>query len=267
MIRHRYDIDQYHVENTEPYLGGFQRYEKGEHGHLARQAENYGPKAANWELNTAPSHTWNRDLLLHWALTGDPRSLSAAEQNGRAYVRFFESNKNWGRTNYVEYGEFRTPGWAMENYLALYEYTGKTQWLARAEDVFDKTLLAMERANGSQGHILKAGKQNAQFVAYIVEPVCRLHHCTGRSDVIAFLDRVLTFEKEKNCVPGGEINGRYVPTRWQIDEWDSSVEDVESGVSPVYSWQLADGYAYLSHAQGGRGRMEFAGQLFRESVF
>jgi hypothetical protein len=267
MIRHRQDIDQYHVENSEPYLGGFQRYEKGEHGNLARQKERYGQKAASWELNSNPSHTWNRDLLLHWALMGDPRSLEAAEQNGRAYERYFRSNRNWAGTNCVEYGEFRVPGWGIENFLALYEYTGKTQWLGRAEEVFDKTLSAMERKNGTQGHIIKSGEQSAQFLMMIVEPVCRLHHYTGRKDIEGFLRRVLDWQLQKRSCGGYEKGKMYCVTEWQTDDWEKKPEETRLGSSNAYSIGMLDGYAYLYRLTGERRYLELARRLFKESIF
>lgn len=263
MSRHRADIDQYHVENSETYLAGFQRYEKGHHGNMRR----LDTGSSHWELNANPSHTWNRDLLLHWALTGNPRSLEAADQNGRAYARFLESNKNWWKTNCIEMNEFRTPGWGIEAFLGLYEYTGRTQWLAKAETVFDKVFLGMERKNGSRGHIVKDGRQDAQFVAYIVEPVCRLHHYTGRKDVIEFLARVLDWERDSCCSRGGEKNGKYRATKWKTGEWAEPAEESVFGASPVYSWMMADGYAYLYRVLGGRDRFDFSRQLFRESVF
>lgn len=265
MIRHRYDVNQYHVgpAATEPYLGWMQRYEKGEHGNLER----HDNRTKNWELNAGPSHTWNRDLLLHWALTGDPRSFEAAEQNGMAFAKFFESNKNWSKTNCVEMNEFRIPAWGMEAYLGLFEYTGKTQWLVKAEEVFDKTLLAMERKNGSKGHIIKDGRQDAQFVSFIVEPVCRLHHHTGRRDVIEFLDRVLTWQAERYSAGGKEKDGVYYPTRWQQGDWSESVETTEMGASSVYSWLLVDNYAYLHRVLDDAKNMELADKLFREAVF
>lgn len=166
MTRHRYDIDQYHVEKTQFYLGGFQRDERGQHGHLARQEAIRG-RNVSWESNARPSHTWNRGLLLHWALTGDPRALAAAQANGRAFHRYFYEQHGLGKKEQLPYGEFRTPVWAMDNWLALYEYTGERHYLAWAGEIFDKTLLAMERANGRRGHILKDGRQGAQFVVVI----------------------------------------------------------------------------------------------------
>lgn len=262
MIRHRYDIDQYHVENTQAYLGGFQRYEKGEHGNLERQDN----RTKSWEHNTAPSHTWNRDLLLYWALTGDARALESAEQNGRAYERLFTGDKKWSQTNGFEYGEFRSPGWAIENWLALYEYTGKTQWLERANQMFDKTLLYMETMNGSKGHIIKDGKQTSQFVAMITEPICRLHHITGRKDVAAFLARVLTYQRKERSGALNDKDGKVQTVKWQTGDWDEEPEAAGWDSSGVYSMALVDGYAYCTRVFGDRENMQFARRLFKESV-
>jgi hypothetical protein len=263
MVRHRYDIDQYHVVDTAPWLGGFQRYEKGEHGHLARQA----PHNTQGERNTVPSHTWNRGLLLHWALTGDPRSMDAALENGQAYRNMFYSQHKLGEKDKLPWGEFRSPGWAIENWLALYEYTGEKKYLDWANEVFTKTLLAMEKDNGSCGHIIKDGKQCAQFTAYIVEPVCRLHHITGRADAAEFLRRVLDWQREKGCRGGQESGGKYRPVVF-AENWDMVEEgDLNAGAGVSFDFLLADGYAYLYRVFGRKQDMLFARQLFKDSVF
>ncbi|MBA4388466.1 MAG: hypothetical protein C0404_10830 [Verrucomicrobia bacterium] len=270
MIRHRYDIDQYHVESSQGqagHLDGYQRYEKGEHGNLDRQASGYGEKAKNWEINCKSSHTWNRDLLLHWALTGDPRSLETAEQNGRAFERSFTSDKKWSQGEGFDVDEFRVSGWAMENWLGLYEYSGKTQWLARTEQVFEKTLLYMERKNGGKGQIIKDGHQSSQFVAIITEPVCRLHHYTGRKDVADFLIRVLTYQRKSRSAGGYEKDGGVYPTIWQTGEWEHKADDPDGDGSKAYSIALLDGYAYCARLTGDRADLEFARRLFKEFIF
>jgi hypothetical protein len=268
MVRHRYDIDQYHVENTQPYLAGFQRDERGQHGHLARQEALRG-RNVSWESNARPSHTWNRGLLLYWALTGDPRALAAAQANGRAFHRFFYEQHELGKKAQLPFAEFRTPAWAMDNWLALYEYTGDSRYLVWAEEVFDKTLLAMERAHGQRGHILKDGRQGAQFVGYMVEPVCRLHHYTRRRDVAAFLKRVLDWQRQAGALRGFTKNGIYYPVMWRED-WDYNPELDEAisiGVGHHYDYPLCDGYAYLYRLYRRKRDREFARQLFTDITF
>lgn len=266
MVRHRYDIDQYHVVDTAPWLGGFQRYEKGEHGNLARQV----PDNTKWERNTAPSHTWNRCLLLHWALTGDPRSMETAQENGQAYRSFFYGQHKLGEKPKLPWGEFRSPGWAIENFLALYEYTGEKKYLDWANEIFTKTLLAMEQENGGKGHIIKDGKQCAQFMGYITEPVARLHRLTGRPDVAEFLKRVLDWQRQAGTMHGCEKDRKYLPTVWTEDWGDApSAEDPEItiGAGNSYSFPLADGYAYLYQVYGRQQDLDFARKLFKEAVF
>lgn len=268
MVRHRYDIDQYHVENTAPHLGGFQRNERGEHGHIERQEAVEG-RNTSWESNARPSHTWNRCLLLHWAMTGDPRSLETARENGRAFHRFFYEQHKLAKRAKLPFDEFRTPAWAIENWLALYEYTGEKQYLDWANEIFDKTLLAMERDNGMCGHIIKGGRQSAQFVGYIVEPVCRLHACTGRRDVARFLKRVLDWQREKGAIRGFEKDGVYYPVMWRED-WSyepAPGEAISIGVGHHYDYPLCDGYAYLYRVFGDGKDLEFARQLFKDIVF
>ncbi|MBA4386771.1 MAG: hypothetical protein C0404_02250 [Verrucomicrobia bacterium] len=263
MCRHRYDIDQYHVSAAPEYLGLFARYEKGEHGNLDRQPQ----KSRNWELNTAPSHTWNRGLLLWWALTGDRRALSAARENGEAYYRFFYGQNKLGQKDKLVYGEFRTPAWAIENWLALYEYTGEQKYLDWANEIFTKTLLAMEKDNGTKGHILKEGKQGAQFTGYTIEPVCRLHHLTGRQDVADYLKRVLDWQREKGTTGGVTKDGKYHPVKF-LEDMSGDYEDGDAiGAGVYYDYLFADGYAYLYKIFGRKQDLEYARRLFRDGVF
>jgi rhamnogalacturonyl hydrolase YesR len=159
------------------------------------------------------------------------------------------------------------PGWGIENNIALYEYTGKTQWLARAEEIFDKTLLAMEKKNGAKGHIIKDGNQNSQFMMYMVEPVCRLHHYTGRNDVIGFLQRVLDWQIEKRSGGGYEKGDMYHATVWQDGDYDEKPEEAELDASSAYSIGLLDGYAYLYRVTGKSRYLDIARRLFKESIF
>jgi hypothetical protein len=167
----------------------------------------------------------------------------------------------------MEYGEFRTPGWAMENWLALYEYTGRTNWLSLAEQIFDKTLLGMEKKNGSQGHIIKDGQQTSQFVAMITEPVCRLHHYTGRKDVVEFMGRVLAYQRKERSGSSDAKDGKVHTIKWQTGEWEEEPEEAGFSSSSVYSMALMDGYAYCSRALGDKESLVFARRLFKESVF
>lgn len=265
MIRHRYDIDQYHVEKTENYLGLFQRYEKGFHGDLSRHDES----TRNWEWNCSPSHTWNRDLLLAWALTGNPKALEVARQNGRAYQRLYYGDGQIAKKELLEQKEFRTPGWAIDNWLALYEYTGEKEWLDMANEIFSKTLLAMEKKNGAKGHIIAEGRQSSQFVAMITEPICRLHHLTGRKDAADFLERVLHWQKEKGAIRGKEKDGKYLKILWRND-WDAEISDnstVAIDASDLFSMPLADGYAYLGRIKKSAADRAFARHLFTDAMF
>ena len=264
MARHRHDIDQYHVEDTATWLGGFQRFEKGEHGHLKRQRRH-----RQWEINAGPSHTWNRGLLLHWALTGDPRSLDAAEQNGRAYRRFFYNQHKLHEKETLPWRQIRVPGWAIENWLALHEYTGKTEYLDWANEIFDKSLLAMEQENGGVGHILPEGRQDAQQVAYTLEPVIRLHHHTGRDDIVGFLQRVLDWHREAGTARGFEKDGVYWPLLWR-EQWtgnDLTLEETPTHEwSQTFGWLFADGYAYLHRVLGRDKDMDIARRAFADTA-
>jgi hypothetical protein len=258
MSRHRYDIDQYHVGGTGRWLAFFQRYEKGEHGNQFRAIQPY----TELERKACPSHAWNRGPLLHWALTGDRRSLETAVEVGQAYHNFIYSQNKLAEKDSLHWNEFRTAGWAMESWLALYEYTGEGKYLKWAEEVFGKILLSMEKSNGSRGHIIAQGRQGAQFLSYIIEPVCRLHALTGNRDVAGFLWRVLEWQRRTGVAGGTTSGGKYIPTGF-IEHWDAG-----EGLAAVmgYNVAMADGYAYLHRLYGRPEDLQFARRAFRDFV-
>ena len=255
MVRHRYDIDR---------GPSWQRYEKGHHGNYERKDVK---KRYEGEFHPRASHTWNRGLLLHWALTGDPRSYDAAVRVGEAYHNFWYGRKKLNEKDIVDYKEFRTLGWTLEAWLALYEYTGDPKYLEWGNEIFTKSLLAMEKKRGSCGHIVYKGRQSAQFVSFIVEPVARLHYYTGRSDVAGFLKRVLDWQR-KLVLDGVTHDGRYRPIRFVDDcKAAKSHPDGIFVASRSYNFLFADGYAYLYRIFGRTEDLRFARQIFRDSVF
>lgn len=153
--------------------------------------------------------------------------------------------------------------------MALHEYTGDPKYLDWSIEVFEKTLLSMEQENGRCGHILEGGKQGAQFVGYIVEPVCRLHHITRRRDVAGFLRRVLDWQREAGTLRGFRKEGRYYPVMWR-ENWDFEPdldEPIAIGVGHHYNYPLCDGYAYLHRLYGRQRDRRFARQLFTDITF
>ena len=165
----------------------------------------------------------------------------------------------------------RTPssGQAIENWLALHEYTGKPEYLDWAGEIFDKTLLAMEQENGGVGHILPEGRQDAQQVAYTIEPVCRLHHHTGRDDILAFLQRVLDWHREAGTARGFEKDGAYWPLLWREQWTDREITLKDSPMhewSQTFGWLFADGHAYLYRMLGREADLEIARRAFADSA-
>jgi hypothetical protein len=264
MARHRYDIDQYHVKNAPPYIAMMQKYEKGGHGDLTRLERK---RANKYEYNASPSHTWNRGLLLYWVLTGDKRAHRVALDNGQAFYNFFFRQHKLGKKDKAVYREFRTPGWAMEAWMGLYEYTGDTRYLEWANEIFSKSLLSMEKDNGSCGHIRPEGTQSSQFVAYIIEPTIRLHHITGREDTIGFLQRVLDWHRDKAITGGKMVGDKYRITRF-VRNWklvDSPAGDCWANIH--YAFQFSDGYAFLYEKLGRPKDLDFARRMFRDGMF
>ena len=127
----------------------------------------------------------------------------------------------------------------------------------------------MEQKNGACGHILKDGRQCAQFTGYMVEPVCRLHHYTDREDVIAFLKRVLDWQREEGSLRGVTRDGRYYPVIWKHD-WDCNPpleKRVVLEADSAFSYLLADGFAYLAHVLEEPEYRNFAERIFKDVFF
>ncbi len=251
MVRHRADIDRGQ---------GWQRYEKGHHGNLERIRRSKYRNRGGFRPHA--SHTWNRGLLLYWALTGDPRAREAAEENGKAYYHILDKHKNAD----VDMREFRVPTWALEACLAMYEYTGSERYLEKANEVFTRTLLSMEKKRGSQGHIVDGGKQQAQFTGFLVEPIARLHHVTERKDVLDFLSRVLDWQRKNGVYDGIETGGKYKCLKF-VQNWDLHREGKDPGAGIAYGFMFADGYAYLYSKTGRAEDWDFARKVFRDTVF
>jgi len=254
MARHRYDIDR---------GSGWQQYEKGYHGNREWIGDDKYGKRGYYSLHA--SHTWIRGLLLYWALTGDRRAYEAAEQSAQAFYKLLGESKGDGKVNYPE---FRTPGWAIEACLAMYEYGGRKEYLAKAREIFNRTLLAMERDNGRRGHIIPGGQQSTQFVSYIIEPAARLHRLTGEMEIAAFLKRVLDWHRKEGVIFGDEKAGKYRPLRLVIN-WERARTWPEAAftVTLAYGLQFADGYAYLHGVYGKKEDLEFGRKLFRDMMF
>jgi hypothetical protein len=149
----------------------------------------------------------------------------------------------------------------------MYEYTGEKKYLEKANEIFDRTLLGMEEANGRKGHLVPGGQQSAQFTGYIIEPVCRLHHLTGRQDVAQFLMRVLDWQRNAGALWGDMDGGKYRPVIF-LEAWDDSIEmEHDPRQSVAYSFMFADGYAYVHDVFGSPEDLTFARRVFRDSMF
>ncbi len=255
MTAHRYDVDR---------GPGFQMYEKGHHGNYSRKDVR---KRYAGEFRPRGSHSWGRGLLLYWALTGDRGALDAAQRNGRAYEGAWQ--KDLGK-ELIDAREYRTPGWTIEQWLALYEYTGEAKYLELADTLFTKSLLAMEKSRGSCGHILPEGKQTAQFTSFIIEPVARLHRVTGRKDAAEFLKRVLDWHRKAGMLDGKMIGDKYAPLKF-LDNWEYAEAPPEDrsalAAGRLYAFFMTDGFAYLHQVFQRKEDLALARRLFRESMF
>ncbi|MCK5850714.1 MAG: hypothetical protein KAH23_07345, partial [Kiritimatiellae bacterium] len=139
------------------------------------------------------------------------------------------------------------------------------KYLDQAYEGFVNSLLRMEKANGSKGHIIKDGKQSAQFVSYMIEPIARLHHLTQKAEVVRFLKRVLDWHCEHGTVGGVMRGQKYAPLMFG-NIWREA-EGRETFVTVIYNFQFADGYAYLYKIYHRKKDLQFSRKIFRDGMF
>lgn len=248
MAKHRYDIDQYHGERTDTQMNHkwttyFQYYELDGNGHGGRVG--------------GPTHNWNSGIILYYLLTGDKKSLDAAEENTKGILNHFGKGGLGGRDSSVLgcTGEVRAEGWSMLNLVNLYRVTGNSLYLETAKDIVKNRILYTEQESGGRG-VITGGKSGSfgralevagcecvetsdncnrckntlqpLMVGYISEGMIAVHQETQDEELGALLVRTADFLKNKMLF-GGDYNaeGQYRTIRtnyvWVEEDPDGSI--------------------------------------------
>lgn len=276
MLRHRYDIDQYHNEDrTDPdwtWYNGLQRYEYGYHGRLLAEKHPHG------EWTPDPQHTWLEGLLLGYALTGDRKALEAARENAEALVDFFTHNKTYRpedvRGPLYYYGELRAMGRAVEQLLAFYEFTGETKYWEMAYRIFEDGILYAEEYYGNNGFFQvgydeRGDRQEAQELFPVVDlmrPMIRMHQVSQDPRALAVLLRVLNWVKTEGYRGSGRmVLDKYLPLQLPFYWVKRGRQVAGENWFLEYNHITTDAYAYAYLQTGVEDYLGFARRLFRDA--
>ncbi len=243
LTRHRMDIDQYHTDRGSPYLNHFQWNEFGNHDRSPEP----------WEPN--PSHTWIQGLVLYYLLTGNKKAKEAALEVGEATKTYW--NKVPGSA------ELRIQGWSIENLLALYQLTGKQDYLDLAIKIYkDRTI----RFIAPDGYVGNPKELNIFQAVLVLEPLIKLNLLTKDENIQDTILKLLDFLIHK-AYRGGKSEGKdwyypmYLPFSFNIQT------GLRFGVAPGYNFMTSNALAYAYLVTGEKEYLNLAHQIFKDAVF
>ncbi len=249
MVKHRYDIDQYHGDGKSLWIGNMAFYESSGH---ADPNLHYGhPSKVSMH-----SHTWAGGLLMYYLMTGDRKALEAAEENGQAVLNHYGAGGLYDATIVApSQNETRHDTWATLNAIQLYRTTGKRIYLETAKNIIKNLYLTREQwvmeESGIGGYIgygddidgdgvndfdAGTGKYEVNgsilssvLVAYAMEALVAVHQETQDEDIKQLLIRTADFIKD-HFLFGGDFNdkGKYRPIQhtwvWHKTDPDGSIK-------------------------------------------
>ncbi|MCE9637864.1 MAG: hypothetical protein K8T90_19360 [Planctomycetes bacterium] len=270
MLRHRYDIDQYHCqERADPnwkWYNGFQRGELGFHG--ARLAD-FHPHG---ETTGSPQATWLEGLLLAYAVTGDPKAMDCARDNADAFVNYFQVagtlDKSFFRGAVDYFGQLSAMSNGVEQLLAFYDFTGERKYFDAAAAVYENGLLRAEEYYGNKGFFdIKSNQISVWTVVRLVHPLIEMHRHSNDPRALSMLLRVLRFFTE-SAYDGGFVDdeGRYLPLQlpyqWELED----NQPVARRWFIPYNFFTADGFAYAYAQTKEPLYLQWARRVWRDGV-
>jgi hypothetical protein len=191
------------------------------------------------EEDAGPGRIWIGGLVLHHALTGDPRSLAAARENVEAFSAYYDRGL-WIRRTRVpvrRLHELRAAGMAIQGLLDFHGFTGEEEHLQIAKAIFSNHVAYGEELCGSNGF---AGLEDDDLPAVVrlLEPLRRLHEAEGDPEVLTLMLRVLRRIGRADLESPGDGLGFFT----------------------------ADAFAYASRVTGEQELLTLARRLFRDSI-
>ena len=301
MVKHRYDIDQYHGERTDiqgnhKWINFMQFYESS--GHADPNLHPIHPSKVSF-----PTHTWNGGLILYYLLTGDKKAWEAAEENGKGLLNYYGPNGLQDASiPCCCNDEIRYEGWSILNLINLYRISGNIKYLNVAKNIAKNRLLYREQQVGSEGHwgadassgacqqrikpfsCVESGcgscknTQWSTMYAYVIEPLIQIHYETQDEDLKNLLIRMANFLKNK-FLYGGDYNeqAKYRPLQtqyiWVEEDPDGAVryENSEGAIlyrgEPIKDVFWGDLFAYVYQLTIDFTYLDWARHVFRDGMF
>jgi len=302
MVKHRYDIDQYHGERiriknqSHKYTNHFQFYETS--GHADPTLQHYFPSKPS-----GPAHTWNGGLVLYYLLSGDKLALEAAEGNGKAVLnRYGSGGISDANIPKCASSEFRSEGWSMLILINLYRVTGKSEYIDTAKNIAKNKMLYKEQqvgGNGSFGENITNSYVNRALdavgvdcvesgcgtcknvvfplmVAYLGESLMATHYETQDEELGSLIVRMADFLKDELLFGGDyDKNGKYRPIQtvwmWVEEDPDGFIRNPDEGYGGggqvLWTLYWVDYFAYAYRLTGNSEYLDLARKCFRDMMF
>lgn len=298
MAKHRYDIDQYHGERSSTdgmhkWANHLQFYEKDSNGSTKGKI-------------SKPTHNWNGGIILYYLLTGDRKSLEAAEENSKGILNHFGDGGLFNASYQGKPHELRSEGWSMLNLVEIYRVTGEQKYLDVAKNIAKNRVMYTEQQSGGRGVILGGtppsplhdricGIVDCECVeldtdcynvmlplmlAYTSEGLIAVHHETQDKELGDMLIRTGNFLKDEMLF-GGDYNedGLYRTLRtanvWVKEDIDGSIR-LGSGhsnsyhygfASPIYTLFWSNLFAYAYRLTKNSEYLDWARKCFKDMMF
>ena len=278
MVKHRYDIDQYHGDREALYSSS------GNHKWLNYVAFYESDAHADSSISSNPSrlskptHTWNGGLILYYLLTGDIKSWEAANENGKLGINYYgPSGLKSAENEHAANHETRYETWTMLNLINIYNVNGDPEILQIIKNIAKNRLLYREKLAGNDGHFgendppnINPDKQSSTMYAYAVEPLIYAHFVTGDSELKDLLIRMADWTWDEFLF-GGDVDedGKYMPLQcvsyWKKDDPTGRERGDKGEVIKTTFW--ADLFAYVYTLTGEEKYLNRARQCFKDTMF
>jgi hypothetical protein len=301
MVKHRYDIDQYHGERKDTqgnnkWSDFMQYYESS--GHADPNMDPNHPSKVSFN-----SHTWNGGLVLYYLLTGDRKAYEAAIENAKAALNYYGTGglMSADKQGIAQY-ETRQETWPILNLIHTYRLTGDPEYLRVAKNIAKNRLLYREQqlkgvgywggGGPDQNTSLNDSIQSSVMWMYMTEPMILIHYETQDEELKQLLIRMANFTKDKMLFGGNSrSDGKYIPLQcnwvWHkadpdglntlmqyvgktvsevgSDKYYEIKQSYEAAVIQTTFW--ADLFAYTYKLTGDDSYLQKARQAFKDAMF
>ena len=229
---HHRDVDTCHASADEIDVGGVYRHCTGHTGGYYP----VGTPGLSSSAQLTVTHMWAEGFLLHYLLTGDPRSLDTARMAADRWDSHY--TRNYDFTN------CRVNGWHLIHDMAIYHATRDRFYLNAAHIIFERTLERQDD-NGGWSHLQVLAHcecdppkhmGNAGFqLAILLSGLRHYHQATGDARVADIIVRGAKFLIDELWT-GGSDGFRYTSCP-NSGVGADDIGQVLAGIS--YAWRIS----------------------------